>query len=364
MSVWHCPKPPLIDLCRGGYPGRMPGQTRSGATGGFTLVELLIALGLTGLVAVALLAAARVQTTLQRQEQQAQQTQDNVRSSVEELVHSLHQAMSGVAANAVPPGTPATISGVTVLNNVLGAANGDSPDTLQLVLNDDSVVAALLQDAGPGTQPIVVNTGSAFRSNDFFTLTDFNKAILCRLTVDPQAGTANGLDVGQLWMSGPLPVSKLTFLRGSLAVRARLLAYQINTTLFSGTPLLTLQDGAPLDTTKAEEIVAENIEDLQIAVGVDGLHTSILDGTIQEVGAAVDDDEWVYNYPGETMPDPLPPVARISAVRISVVGRTTQAGELLGPGRPAVEDRPAGPPDHYRWRVLTVRVSLRPLATN
>ncbi len=334
----------------------------------FTLVEILVALGLTSLVAVALLAAAQVQTTLQRQEQQAQQTQDNVRSSVEELVNSLRQTstsfVSGVLTNAVQPLTPAILSGVTVLNNVLAAANGDSPDTLRLVINDNAVVATLLQDASQTTNPLIVSGGSGFKANDFFTLTNFNKAMLYRVTVDAQAATLNGVDVGQLWMTPPFPSPPVPFARGSLAVRARLISYQINTTLFPGTPMLTLQDGAPLDTTKEEEIVAENIEDLQIAVGVDGLHSSILDGTIQEVGAAVDDDEWVYNYPGETMPDPLPPVARISAIRISVVGRTTLTGEQLGPGRPAVEDRPAGPPDRYRWRVLTVRVSMRSLATN
>ncbi len=103
------------------------------------------------------------------------------------------------------------------------------------------------------------------------------------------------------------------------------------------------------------QVLAEGIEDLQVAFACDGLGAgNTLDGTLVEgaVGSR-STDEWVYNGPGETPP---PGCGRPTAIRITLVVRSTTADDLLndatlGNARPAVENRVAGAVDAFRHRV-------------
>jgi hypothetical protein len=188
--------------------------------------------------------------------------------------------------------------------------------------------------------------------------------VLYRLTQDPQAAVVMGRPVALLHVTPPpiAPPTDFFAVRG-LIFRARPMVYRIDTTLLNGKPALVLQDFAPLDTTQPLQIVAENIVDLQVALGVDGLRTGQPSGTLEETGAAANDDEWVYNFPGEVLPQPLPPGSRIAAVRVTVVARTEDAEQPLQ-RRPALEDRPAGPVDGHRYRLLPMTVYLRSAVTN
>lgn len=348
----------------------MPSRRAHGGrrTRGFTLTELMIAMALAGLVAVALLATAHVQTSLQRQSEQVQVTQDNLRASIEELVVNTRLAgspfLAGQVLNGVPVATaPAILLSASVVDNENNADGGNGPDALQLIALDDSTpVSTLMLDAPQGTTPLEADNASALRVGDFFVITDLTNAVLYRMTDLPGMQNEQGVTVQTVNI---LPLSTgPNFQKGALLARVKLLRYHISTAIFGGTPVLTLQDGAPLDTAQPEQVVAENVEDLQVALGVDGLLNGVPDGIIQESGQAANDDEWIFNVSGETLPVPLPPGARLSLLRISVAVRTAQQQDTQGPGRPALENRPAGPPDNYRWRTLTALVSLRPLASN
>ncbi len=339
--------------------------------GGLTLVEVMIVLGLTGLVAVALFASAQIHTTLQRQDGQVQQTMDNVRAGLEQMQRDARLSgtllMGLPATNAVPPNNPALLYGVNLLNNVNNAANSDGPDAVRLLISDDTSAGVLADTTSESTTPISVYGGPAFAQGDLVVVSDFNKSVLYRLTGNPTAGTANnGTAATQLLPVTPPLGNPLIFNAWALVARSRLVTYQVDTTIFSGDPVLTMQDLVPLlnngETAPAAQIVAEDIYDLQVALGVDGLNGAA-DGVITEVGATAGDDEWIFNVAGETLPQVLPAAGKM-VLRISLVGRTSQASETLGTGRPAVEDRPAGAPDFYVWRVLTAEVTLRNLATN
>lgn len=345
----------------------MASVSRRAAARGMTLVELIVAMGLSSLVILALLAYAQSQTAIQRQTQQATALQANVQAAVEELSTSLRSAgasfTAGYATNAVPPGTPSRVLGVTMVNNALGAPGGDGPDTLQVLVSDDIDYATLLDDAAQATTPLITDGAAGLRQGDLLLLSDFTDAVLYRLTQDPTAATFNGEAVTHLAVTPPLAAPPIPFLKGAKVFRARPLIYRLDTNLLEGLSVLTLQDGAPFITTEPPQIVAEHIEDLQVALGIDGLWGGIRDGVLQETGKAADDDEWVHNFPGETLPDPLPAGSFITAVRVTVVGRASQPGDQLTPGRPAVEDRPAGPPDNFRRRLLSAQIYLRASAT-
>ncbi len=136
---------------------------------------------------------------------------------------------------------------------------------------------------------------------------------------------------------------------GTLAIRAQALRFYIDPNFDGLGPMLMMEtpDGV-------QEPIAEGVEDMQIALGREDEIPS--DG-LQDVGAGVGDDDWIFNFPGET--DTL---ADLRAVRITLTvrGRKKLTGAPL-PGRPAVEDRAAGVGDNYRRRTLTSIIEIRNL---
>ena len=254
---------------------------------------------------------------------------------------------------------------VRVLDNQTGAAGCDGPDGLELIVVDDSVRATLMQDAVGPASTLLVDQAQGLKAGAYLALSDFQQAVLYRLTADPKpqvlSGNSGPIAVQALTVTAPPVAPSFALSAGLMASLARPIRYTINSTLLGGTPALVLQDGAPLDTTQALQLVADNVEDLQIALGIDGLLTGVADGQLSEVALAPNDDEWVYNVAGDTLPLALPQGAVVSALRITVTGRTRVAGDAPTSGRLAAENRPAGAPDGYRRRVMTTMIGLRSL---
>jgi len=102
--------------------------------------------------------------------------------------------------------------------------------------------------------------------------------------------------------------------------------------------LVTFQQDSAGDPINLE-VIAENIEDMQISWACD----QVQDGTLDEgtnAGARVGDD-WAHNVASDTLPacsvyDP------IKAVRITLIARTTSTIQSKIGHRPASEDRAAG----------------------
>ncbi|HEY0707240.1 MAG TPA: PilW family protein [Polyangia bacterium] len=124
-------------------------------------------------------------------------------------------------------------------------------------------------------------------------------------------------------------------------------------------PRLTLDR---LDDTAPAQILAEGIEDMQIAYGCDLGPGTTPDGTITEGTDTATRlaDEWTYNQAGDVQPTRC---QRPDAIRITLVGRTLVPDETLTlqttNGRPNVEDGSGGAPDLFRHRTVTATVRLR-----
>ena len=127
----------------------------------------------------------------------------------------------------------------------------------------------------------------------------------------------------------------------------------------AGAPALTMDR---LDDAAGPQVLAEGIEDMQIAYGCDQGPGATPNGVIEEGADAATrrGDEWTYNAIGDVEPARC---QRPDSVRITLVARGLTPDDTLADvadnARPAIEDGIAGPRDRFRRRVLTSTVRLR-----
>jgi type II secretory pathway pseudopilin PulG len=117
-----------------------------------------------------------------------------------------------------------------------------------------------------------------------------------------------------------------------------------------------------LDDDQPAQVLAEGIEDLQVAYACDSGLSGVSDGILTEgidPGSRLTDD-WTYNEPGDV--EPLR-CQRPDAVRITLVARTLTPDPTLtnasGNVRPATEDAATAAADLFRHRAITATVRLR-----
>lgn len=124
--------------------------------------------------------------------------------------------------------------------------------------------------------------------------------------------------------------------------------------------MMTRLDGLAGPTTP--QVLADGIEDLQIAYACDTAPADALDGVFSEGdnAAARLGDEWTYNVAGDVAPATC---VRPQAVRLTIIARTTEGDDNLAGAisnaKPATEDGVAGAKDNFRHRVLTTVVAPR-----
>ena len=329
---------------------------RKTAASGMTLVEILVSLGLCGLLLTAALALSESVAAVHTDQGQIEVISENLRGAMAKVTRDVRLAGAGFASGAAT-------NAVTTLPSVLPAATivNSNPDSIDLLLALGTAPATTLSQTNPADTQVAVDgvQGAQFGSGDYALLSDFTNAVLYQVG-HPGAGVIGAVPSVLLPVMPPSSFPVASFPAGSVLLKASSVRYAVQ--LGDGVSLpnswfLMELAGAPLGANTPAPL-AENIVDFQIAVGIDGLGGLPVDGVIQEIGAAAGDDEWVFNVPGETLP--APPFA-IRALRITMVGRSTLPGSQLGPGRPAVEDHAGGAPDCYRWRVLSETVMLRNL---
>lgn len=371
---------------------RSSNRSRGGRRRGFTLSEILVSLGLVSLLAMALLAAAQTQLVLYRDGQRMQAVEENARAGLEVLAHDARlvgaPSRGWGFANSTGVG-PAGLPFYKVVDSYSNLdATGHGADRLELIIPAGELVALASAAApmstslellrldpeslrAPGTRAATADLSVG----DYLLLSNVSILAPSRaassvppppmLTAQPLCSASTTL-VGAVLaqvqsvaspttvqLTAPLDPSGCDLAAGSLVGRASVVAYYL-----SGADLV-LDDGAQLrpagSPPPALPPVAESIIDLQIAVGVDANG----DGILSEVGQTAGDDEWYMNVDGESMPLDPP-----SALRLTVVARTPvrDPGDQSAPGRPAVENHPAGPQnDGYRYRVVTTTVVPRNL---
>lgn len=101
--------------------------------------------------------------------------------------------------------------------------------------------------------------------------------------------------------------------------------------------------------------LANYIEDMQVSFGYDRDN----DGVITDIGVTTNDDEWVFNVPGESTAMETPTSLR--AIRIILVGRTRSQDPTFQGSLPAVLDRVEGGIDGYRRKIRGSKAQIRNL---
>lgn len=310
---------------------------------GFTLIELMVSLVLVGIVIGLLMQIAVTILGGLKTQREALELSRNARAGIELLTEAVRNASAGVTTGDVQDASAcnATI-GISVINAT------DGPDAVELIHASGGVVTSVRNEIDDASTQLTVVEGRGIATGDLVILTDGTQGRLLPVTSVAAAGALTVLGTQTNRCPG-VTMPAEGFDPGSLVVRARYtrLAVEIGA---DGIPMLTVDpDGAG---AAPSEILAEGVEDLQVAVGVDVND----DGAITDLGDTT--DEWFYNAPGDAAPPPIT-AGQWRALRVTVTARDLkQKGESA---RPAAEDRDAGAVDSYRRRTLSTQIEIRNL---
>lgn len=322
---------------------------------GFTLVELMISVVIFSFAIAGILSVAVSVNEAFREQRAAVQAEGAVRVPLDFLTDALRQASPAVSvpANVQDAGT-CTTGAITVTNNYTTSGFGAGADRLDLIYAAGAVVTSSRSNYVAGTTSLTVNDASQIAAGDYILVSDYTNGHLVKVAASD--GAAPGVLTLEGQCSGialPSTGTVVGYGVGSLVVRAQHAAFWIED--YDGSPTLMMDPDATGSADK--EPLAEGIEDMQIAVGVDANGS----GGITEVGAGADDDEWMYNYAGDTA---VATTAVVRAVRLTLIARTAKlfgkVDTVTSFVRPAAEDHAASTTgDQYRRRVLRAIVEMR-----
>jgi prepilin-type N-terminal cleavage/methylation domain-containing protein len=326
-------------------------RTMDRAERGFTLIELMVSLLVLSLVVTATMVIGSTLMAGYRHQRRMVLAERAARGSIDVLADAVRNASAGVpSGNLEDAANCATYHGLRVTNH------SDAPDELELIYASGGVVSSLRQTFVATSTELRIADATGLRVGDRVLVTDFDRGHLVEIEGIADAGSEWSLRIGAPLTRCPgVTFPSSGYPSGSLVVRAASARFFIDTSeATGGVPTLMIDPDGP-GPFEAEPI-AEGVEDLQIAVGVDVDE----DGSVLEDGSNT--DEWFYNVAGDG--DPPDVVTRPPrALRLTVVARTVreESSQLIGE-RPAAEDRPsAAGRDPYLRRVLSTTVEIRNL---
>ena len=311
---------------------------------GFTLIELMISLVLFSIVISGALAVAVATTVGYREQREIVATEVSVRAPLEFLSDAIRNTSPGVATGDIQDVRSCTNNAITVVNSTVG------PDQFDIVYASGAVVTSLrTQYTAVINTSITVTNASQIVIGDTLMITNTIKGHLVNVT-SVNTGT------GVIGLTAPACVPTLPaggYLEGSLVIRVLRARFYVDVagSVTDGVPTLMMDPdaGGPIQ----PEPLAENVEDMQVAVGVDlNVNKGIDDALCPAVGC-----EWEFSAGIGAL------AGKIRAMRITLIARSPRA--LQGTPtffRSAAEDRPvAAAPDGFRRRVLTSTVEIRNL---
>lgn len=326
------------------------------AQSGMTLVELMIAVVIVGIVIAAALAMGFAMINSYRDHRAMVLVERSARVSLEIIA----DAVRGSA-----PGVPQLrVEDLVGCQGPLGLRTTNSsadPDSLELVYASTGQRPTALRQPYTDTSTVMtVANATNIKAGDYVVVTNISDGAAVIQVTDV---TPNGPDFdlttaspsgkcGAGITSGAFP--DIGFPQGSLVMRAKLARfYVLDDASVANLPTLMLDPDGDPDTDNSEPL-AQGIEDMQIAIGID----TDGDGAVTENGAAAGDDEWFYNVAGEPDPDPA---LLWRAVRITLVARSLrEQSDVSSYTRPGTEDRAeAATPDPFRRRILKTTVEIR-----
>jgi prepilin-type N-terminal cleavage/methylation domain-containing protein len=312
--------------------------------GGFTLMELMVSLVIFAFAISGVLAVAVSMVQGFREQRMTVSAEGAVRGALDYISDIVRQASPAAPTGNIQDAKTCWIGAVKLSNGT--GLNGS--DKLDLIYAAGSVVTSSRTAYVAGTTSLDVADATGLAVADTIVISNANQGHFVKIT----AISTNTLTLEAQCGTIALPAGG--YVAGSLVVRAARAEFSIaDSGDGTSTPMLWMDpDG---DGTAAAEPLAEGVEDMQLALGIDHDNDG---GAINEIGTAADDDDWIYNKSGDTLL-----TGAIRAVRITLVARTTTAGLAGGTNpfrRPALEDNSAGSTyDNHPRRVLRSIIEIR-----
>lgn len=311
---------------------------------GFTLVELMVSLVIFTFAIAGVLSVAVAMTRAFREQRQIIATENAARAPLDFIVDALRQASPGVTTGVIKDAGDCTFTtgAISIIDYT------DKPDELSIVYASGGVVSTTHTAFTSSSTAITLPTGhtAQFAAGDYALVTNQAEGTLVKIE------GINGDDLQvQPTCAGAFPTGG--YPSGSILVRAQRARFAIGP--IDGIPsLLMYTNGATTD----PEPVAEGVEDLQVALGVDANGDGVLAG--QAIDINNNTDEWYGNASGETVP-----AGPVRGVHVVIVSRDTKAlsgtASFYQPGD-ALNHPGSTTPDNFRRRLLSSTVEIRNLS--
>jgi prepilin-type N-terminal cleavage/methylation domain-containing protein len=319
--------------------------TGKAAQKGFTLVELMVSLVIFSFAIAGVLAVAVAMTRAFREQRRVVATENAVRAPLDFIVDALRQASPGVTTGTITDGQDCsfTAGAISFVDNTT------APDELTIVYASGGVVSTTHSVVDGSSTSITIPTEhvAQFAVGDYVLVTDGAQGTLV-------AVTSVGTDALGIAPTCTTAFPGAGYPAGSMLIRAQRARFVIED--LDGIPTLKLYaNGATSDA----EPVAEGVEDLQVALGVDADGDGAVTGDILAYGTGTTSDEWIGNASGDVLP-----AGAIRAVHVVLVSRDTSplrgTASFYEPAD-ALNHTGSTTADNFRRRMLNSTVEIRNL---
>jgi len=313
---------------------------------GFTLVELMVSLVIFTFAIAGVLSVAVAMTRAYREQRRVIQTENAVRAPLDFIVDALRQASPGVTTGTIKDANDCTFTA----GAISFVDNADQPDELTVVYASGGVVSTTHSAFTSTSTSITIPAAhlSEFASGDYILVTDMTQGTLAQVTNVTTSALDVSISCTTAFPGGGYP-------QGSILLRAQRARFTVGAV--DGVPTLLMY---PNGSTTYEPL-AEGIEDMQVAVGVDANSDGALTPTSPFVTSGTTSDEWAGNVATDTLPS-----GTIRAVAVVLVSRDTAPLTGTASFYPPLDalNHPLGSAsaDNYRRRMLSSTVEIRNLA--
>ena len=337
---------------------------------GMTLIEVMVASAISMILVMAFYSAMDYQQKANVVQDQITKAQENLRVAMGMIERDLRMAAYGLNEQMTLTTNTPRRQGIYPTAGASGASG--TPDSIEIWanFNDKKLYASAAVAVGDttvsvGTDPAdnTKNALSYFRVGDYLVIRDpVADKTEAKLIISPVA--AGTIKVSTAFANAYPQYSEVRDIKKH--------TYAVDG---NGNLTLTLVVTIAGTDTEVSPILAENIEDLQFAYGMDNNTSSPLVATAVPDGTV---DAWVNNPLGDGVDNDgngvtdgtdARDLSRIAAVRVSIVARTARedqswarAGATPPFFRPTIEDRTAdGTHDGRRRRIMEKIVFVRNL---
>lgn len=337
-----------------------------------TLIEVMVATAISSILALAFYSAMNYQQKANVVQDQVTKAQENLRVAMGMIERDLRMAAYGLNEQL-------TLAGTRRQGIYVTSGGNATPDQIEIWANfyDKKLYASAAVAVGATT----VSVGTDPADNTKNALSYFKKGdyLVIRDPADPTKTEAKLISAVAAALITINTTSPNTAFANAYPQYSEVRDIKKHTYAVDNNGNLTLTLVVATAGTESSPLLAENIEDLQFAYGMDNNTSSPLDANAVPDGIV---DAWVNNPLGDLNPLGQPvdndgdgtanndrDLSRIAAVRVSIVARTTQedkswarAGVTPPFLRPGIEDRTAATThDGFRRRILQKVVFVRNL---